>query len=581
MKELDINYFLKKKINTINTKIKIKLAAFLLNFGIEKDKTKLIEKAVRLYEEAAKEGNPDAQNELGGLYYEGKGVEQSFKKAAEWFIVAANQQFTLSEYNLGTMYESGIGVPKCIEKAVELYEKAAKKGSPEAQNSLGILYYKGYGVKQNFEKAVLWLKKAAMQNFSTAQVNLGSLYKSGKGVEQNYEIAVEWLKKAAKQENPEAEAALGEAYLYGKGVEQNYEVAAYWLKKASEHGDASAQNFLGYLYENVLGVQQSYIKALESYNKIETKSGKKHYCSTIITKLKGKEVGTIKNIAECLDKEIDEYGAIRISPEENSELTNNILYSIEDFKKIKQVINKLLEDVDQREDNGNNELKIFMQVYVKLAKLISYDYEAYNSDKSVSDLLIKDPSKYYTSRNLIGGLLQGKSICSGYAEILRNVLACRSIECRYISGEGHVYNQVKINGKWYYIDLTFDSEQVVKGEKLKWCLKGERNFKQGFSDIHTNLPNMIADKAEEDFPEDKIDKVYKETLKQYEENSSFELLLREISNSDFIIRTSKEEAMDREIRREKAYLAQRIISGLEQRIRSVLNDEQKTKNVGE
>jgi TPR repeat protein len=51
------------------------------------------------------------------MYYEGKGVERSFKTAAEWYLKAAEQGFLDSQYRLGHMYQRGEGVERSDEES--------------------------------------------------------------------------------------------------------------------------------------------------------------------------------------------------------------------------------------------------------------------------------------------------------------------------------------------------------------------------------------------------------------------------------------------------------------------------------
>ena len=74
-------------------------------------------------------------------------------------------------------------------------------------------------------------------------------------------------------------------------------------------------------------------------------------------------------------------------------------------------------------------------------------------------------------------MCKGKSVCVGISEILRNVLAVRGLECNLIQGNGHAFNQVKINGKWYYTDLTSDLDNFLNGNELKDTLLSEDEFK--------------------------------------------------------------------------------------------------------
>lgn len=59
------------------------------------------EDAIEHYSEAAELGNLPAQNALGCLYAEGKGVKQNERKALQWFVMAANNGLTEAMVNAG------------------------------------------------------------------------------------------------------------------------------------------------------------------------------------------------------------------------------------------------------------------------------------------------------------------------------------------------------------------------------------------------------------------------------------------------------------------------------------------------
>ena len=224
--------------------------------------------------ELANEGDACAQNNLGAMYYYGHGVEQSYEKAAEWYLKAAEQGLADAQYKLGVMYKYGWGVELSYEKAVEWVLKAAEQGLVDAQYILGGMYINGAGVEQSYEKAAEWVLKAAEQGLADAQYDLGAMYYYGNGVAQSDEKAVEWYQKAAEQGNARAQydlgrmyENLGRMYEFGDGVEQSYEKAREWYLKAAEQGDAIAQYKLGTMYEKGRGVEQSYEKAAEWYLK--------------------------------------------------------------------------------------------------------------------------------------------------------------------------------------------------------------------------------------------------------------------------------------------------------------------------
>lgn len=158
--------------------------------------------------EKARAGDAEAQTLLGAMYAVGKGVEQDWKKAAEWYTKAADQGYARAQFSLGTMYEKGQGVEKDYKKAIELYRKAADQGEVKAQFNLGAMYQFGKGVEEDYKKAAGWYLKAAKQGDSGAQAILGMMYADGIGVKQDYKKALKWLKLAAEQGSEEAKEAL-------------------------------------------------------------------------------------------------------------------------------------------------------------------------------------------------------------------------------------------------------------------------------------------------------------------------------------------------------------------------------------
>ena len=49
---------------------------------------------------AAEQGDADAQNKLGDMYYDGEGVARDYAEARRWYRKAAEQGFADAQYNL-------------------------------------------------------------------------------------------------------------------------------------------------------------------------------------------------------------------------------------------------------------------------------------------------------------------------------------------------------------------------------------------------------------------------------------------------------------------------------------------------
>ena len=54
--------------------------------------------------QVAKQGNAKAQYNLGGMYYNGKGVRKDYAQAVQWYRKAAEQGHAKAQLNLGLMY---------------------------------------------------------------------------------------------------------------------------------------------------------------------------------------------------------------------------------------------------------------------------------------------------------------------------------------------------------------------------------------------------------------------------------------------------------------------------------------------
>jgi TPR repeat protein len=119
------------------------------------------------YQEAAEQGEPEAQLQLGLLYEQGTGVERDPEEALRWFTLAAEQGNAAAQANLGDLFEFGDGI-KSNKAAAYYYRQAATQGYRDAQLDLGRLYELGKGLPQDPVQAYRWYDLAAQQGDATA-----------------------------------------------------------------------------------------------------------------------------------------------------------------------------------------------------------------------------------------------------------------------------------------------------------------------------------------------------------------------------------------------------------------------------
>ena len=112
---------------------------------------------------SAEGGDASAQNKLGQLYYEGKGVPQNYLHAKQWFEEAAKQGHAGAQTNLGTMYLHGEGAPQSDRMALFWFHQAAEQQDAVACAKLGLMYVQGRGVLQDFVQAHMWYNLSAAQ----------------------------------------------------------------------------------------------------------------------------------------------------------------------------------------------------------------------------------------------------------------------------------------------------------------------------------------------------------------------------------------------------------------------------------
>ena len=80
-------------------------------------------------------------------------------------------------------------------------------------------------------------------------------------------------------------------------------------------------------------------------------------------------------------------------------------------------------------------------------------------------------------RRAYGALIEKKAVCQGYAQAFQKILSNLNIEGHTVIGWNisnepvlHEWNRVKLDGKWYYIDLTWDDTPWVSHRNYKYFL---------------------------------------------------------------------------------------------------------------
>lgn len=229
-------------------------------------KETFLEQSLRL----AKEGNVESQMNLGYMYlYGNNGVEQDFKKAFEYYNMAAEQNNPIALNNIGSLYFNGIGVEKNRAKALEYFRRSAINGNDNAATNLAFIYLTGNkNDSERNKQAINLFRQAAKSGNKLAKFMLGYAYYKGFTLERDNYAAFALIKDAADEgaEFDEAQYILAEMYANGYGSVQNYVNAVNYYSKAVEQGNTDAYVDLAKIYAEGRFAQQNMVKAHALFN---------------------------------------------------------------------------------------------------------------------------------------------------------------------------------------------------------------------------------------------------------------------------------------------------------------------------
>ncbi|XP_026743235.1 protein sel-1 homolog 1 isoform X1 [Trichoplusia ni] len=306
---------IKQAADTGYVPAKIKLAwSYLFGEGVELD----LEKAKKIFEVLAEEGNADAHAGMGFLYATGIAVPVSQAKALVHYTMGALGDSDYAQMALAYRYWSGNTVPSSCPKAMDLYMKVAskvasqvtfsggpaiqrtrlideaegggpgtldtdlieyyqllaEKGDVQAQIGLGQLHFQGgRGVTLDIGRALHYFQQAAKAGNSVAHAFLGKIYlEGGDGIKADNETALRYFRKAAEQNSPVGQSGLGIMYLQGRGVPKDTSAAFKYFTMAANQGWVEGQLHLGFMYFGGIGVRRDF-KQANKYFSLASQTG--------------------------------------------------------------------------------------------------------------------------------------------------------------------------------------------------------------------------------------------------------------------------------------------------------------------
>ncbi|KAK8846996.1 hypothetical protein M9Y10_019570 [Tritrichomonas musculus] len=224
-----------------------------------------INKAIHYFSLAANQNIPQAQYILGFIYYEGKFVARDINKAIHYYSLAANQNIPKSQFYLGVIYSNGKYVTRDINKAIHYYSLVSNQNNPQAQFNLSAIYYEGKYVTRDINKAIYYFTLAANFNYPNAQYILGSFYLHGEYVTRDINKAIRYYSLAANQNLSQAQFILGVIYYVGDKIKQDIKKGRYYIMLSSMNDHRQANFAHGFLLHEGKCVEKDIAGAIHYY----------------------------------------------------------------------------------------------------------------------------------------------------------------------------------------------------------------------------------------------------------------------------------------------------------------------------
>lgn len=135
---------------------------------------------------------------------------------------------------------------------------------------------------------------------------------------------------------------------------------------------------------------------------------------------------------------------------------------------------------------SKEEVDVFYQEMRDIAQKLKKDSD-FESVKAAYDYIINRVDYDYDYNNYLDyeGFRDGVMVCSGYSMALFHLLVDMNIPVRIVNGycteeeksvTAHAWNVVKIDGKWYNVDATWDDPGEEKDIQYQYFLKSDADF---------------------------------------------------------------------------------------------------------
>lgn len=158
--------------------------------------------------------------------------------------------------------------------------------------------------------------------------------------------------------------------------------------------------------------------------------------------------GVVRYIVNSHPEFIGISGGYRYWTAGNSVTAIDFTY-LDNAREDQQTLDAAIKDLESRIDISKmTDEEIVLAYHEYLTSTVSYAYDAYLSNSLGSN------HEY----DMYGALVSHSAVCQGYSETMFYLLKKAGLSCAIASSSNinHAWNIVKLHGKWYHIDATWD-----------------------------------------------------------------------------------------------------------------------------
>ena len=131
----------------------------------------------------------------------------------------------------------------------------------------------------------------------------------------------------------------------------------------------------------------------------------------------------------------------------------------EQEKELKDKVDAVLAKLDL---DGASEYEKVRAIYNYICSNVVYDYDHLNDNS------------YRLQYTAYAAAINGTAVCSGVADLFYYMATAAGLEARITVNDIHAWNIVKVDGKYYYLDPTWDLG--INESEYRYFLKGESDF---------------------------------------------------------------------------------------------------------